>query len=60
MLGVLFRGVLVMLGGVQRVPVGHFGVMSRFLVSAGLGVPCRLVVVLGGLLVVVRAFSWCS
>jgi len=49
-----------MLGGVQRVPVGHFGVMSRFLVSAGLGVPCRLVVVLGGLLVVVRAFSWCS
>jgi hypothetical protein len=54
MFGVLFRRVVVMLAGVERVPVRHFGMVGRFLVIAGLGVPCRLAMVLGGMLVVVR------
>ena len=54
MFGVLFGSVMVVVGRMQRMAVGDFGMMGGFLVIAGLGVFCRFPMMLGGMLVVVR------
>jgi hypothetical protein len=54
LIGVLLRSMLVMLGGVQRMAVGHFGVVRGLFVVAGLGVLGGFTMVLGCVLVVVR------
>jgi hypothetical protein len=51
-LGMLFRGMLVMLSGVQMMTMRHRGVMRRFFVMACLVVLCGFVMVCGCLLVV--------
>lgn len=53
-IGVLFRSVFVVLGGMQRMAVGYFGVMSGLLVIARLGVLGSFAMVLGRMLMMVR------
>ncbi len=53
-IGVLFRSVFVVLGGMQRMAVGYFGVMGGLLVIARLGVLGSFAMVLGRMLVMVR------
>lgn len=54
LIGVLLRSVLVVLGGMQRMAVGYFGVMGGLLVIARLGVLGSFAMVLGRMLVMVR------
>jgi hypothetical protein len=54
LIGVLLRSVLVVLGGMQRMAVGYFGVMSGLLVIARLGVLGSFAMVLGRMLMMVR------
>jgi hypothetical protein len=54
LIGVFLRSVLVVLGGMQRMAVGYFGVMRGLLVSAGLGVLGGLAMVLGRMLMMIR------
>jgi hypothetical protein len=54
LIGVLFRGVLVVFGGMQGMPMGHFGVVRRLFVIAGFVVLRGLAMVLGCFLVVMR------
>jgi hypothetical protein len=54
LIGVLLRSMLVMLGGVQRMAVGHFGVVRRLFVIAGLGVLGGFAMMLGRMLMMVR------
>ena len=56
MFGVLFGSVVVVIGGVQRMAVGDFRVMCRFLVMPGLMVLCRFAVMLCRLVVMVSGF----
>jgi hypothetical protein len=56
MLRVLFRSVVVMIGGVQRMAVGDFGVVCRFLAMAGLVMLCRFAMVLRRFVVMVSGF----
>ena len=51
---VLFRRVLVVFGGMQRMPMGHLGVVRRLFVIAGFVVLRGLAMVLGCFLVVMR------
>jgi hypothetical protein len=53
LIGVLLRSVLVVLGGMQRMAVGYFGVMRGLLVIARLGVLGGFPMVLGRMLVMV-------
>jgi hypothetical protein len=52
LIGVLLRSVLVVLGGMQRMAVGYFGVMRGLLVIAGLGMFGGFAMMLGRMLVV--------
>jgi hypothetical protein len=54
LVGVLLRSVLVVLGGMQRMAVGYFGMMGGLLVIARLGVLGGFPMVLGRMLVMVR------
>jgi hypothetical protein len=54
LIGVLLRSVLVVLGGMQRLAVGYFGVMGGLLVITRLGVLGSFAMVLGRMLVMVR------
>ena len=57
MFGVLFRSVVVVVvGGVQRMAVGDFRVMRRFLVMPGLVMLCRFAMVLRRFIVMVSGF----
>ena len=56
MFGVLFRSVVVVVGGVQRMAVGDFRVMRRFLVMPGLVMLCRFAMVLRRFVVMVSGF----
>jgi hypothetical protein len=53
---VLFRGVLVVLGRVQRMPMRDLGMVRSFFVISGLVVLGGLAMMLGRMLVVVRRF----
>jgi hypothetical protein len=53
-LGVLLRCVLMMVGGMQGMPVSHLGVMRRFFVISGLVMLGGFVMVLGRMLMVMR------
>jgi hypothetical protein len=55
LIGVLFRRVLVVFGGMQGMAVGHLGVVRRFFVIAGFVVLRGLAMVLGCFLVVMRS-----
>ena len=55
LIGVLFRGVLVVFGGMQGMPMGHFGVVRRLFVIAGFVVLRGLAMVLGCFFVVMRS-----
>jgi hypothetical protein len=54
LVGMLFRCMLVVFGGMKRMAMRHLRMMRRFFVIPGLGVLCRLAVMLGGLLVMFR------
>jgi hypothetical protein len=54
MLRVHFRGVVVMIGGVQRMAVSNLRMVGRFFVVPGLVMLRRFVMVLGRLLVMMR------
>ena len=56
LVGVLFRCMLVVLGGMQMMPMRHLRVMRCLFVIASLVVFCRLAMVFGGMLVVLRGF----
>ncbi len=56
LVGVLFRCMLVVLGGMQMMPMRHLRVMRGLFVIASLVVFCRLAMVFGGMLVVLRGF----
>jgi hypothetical protein len=55
MLGVLLGRVLVMLGRVQRMAMRDLGMVRGLLVIAGLVAFCRLAVMLGRMLVMIRS-----
>jgi len=54
-LRVLFRRVLVVIGGMQGMPMSDAGMVRGFLVIASLGVLCGFTMVLCRMLVVVRS-----
>ncbi|MGA3140606.1 MAG: hypothetical protein ABSD09_17265 [Xanthobacteraceae bacterium] len=56
MFRVLFGSVVVMIGGVQRMAMGDFRVVRRFLVMAGLVMLCRFAMVLRRFVVMVSGF----
>jgi hypothetical protein len=56
MFGMLLRSILVMLGGVQRVPVRHFGMVRGLFVIAGMMMLGGFTMVLGRMLMMMRGF----
>ena len=56
MLSVFFGSVVVMVGRMQRMAVGDFRVVCRFLVMAGLVMLCRFAMVLRRFVVMVSGF----
>jgi hypothetical protein len=54
LVGVHLRGVFVVLGGMQVMPMRHLGVMRGLFVMASLVVLCRFAMVLGRMIVMVR------
>ena len=55
MLGVFLGRVFVMLGRVQRMAVRDLGMVRGLFVIAGLMMLCRLAMMLGGMLVMIRS-----